>query len=62
MSLKELVLCNYKSCNQIFEECVFLPCGNRTCKKHIQEMKAKNEGNIQKRNKMFLLFENPLYS
>ena len=38
LCLKDLVVCKFASCNQIFEDARILPCGNRTCSKHIPEM------------------------
>ena len=46
MSLKELLVCSYDHCNSIYEDARILPCGNRTCAKHIDDMLLKTlDGN-----------------
>ena len=44
MSLKELVVCKFDGCNQVFNDPRILPCGNRTCAAHIDEMMISHEG------------------
>ena len=43
-SLKDLVVCKYAGCGQIYEEARILPCGNRSCSKHIDAMLIANNG------------------
>ena len=43
MSLKELVVCKFAGCNQVFNDARFLPCGKRTCAAHIEAMTLKND-------------------
>ena len=31
MNIKDLVVCKFTGCNQIFDDARFLPCGKRTC-------------------------------
>ena len=38
MSIKELVVCKFKDCKQVYNDVRTLPCGNRTCATHIKEM------------------------
>ena len=44
MSLKELVVCKFAGCNQVFNDPRILPCGKRTCAAHIEEMTMKHDG------------------
>ena len=44
MSLKELVVCTFDDCNQVFDDPRILPCGNRTCAAHIDDMMMKHDG------------------
>ena len=43
MSLKEVVMCTFTGCNQIYNEALILPCGNRTCAAHIDAMMVKRD-------------------
>ena len=38
MNMKELVVCTFAGCNQVYNDARFLPCGNRTCAAHIEAM------------------------
>ena len=40
MSLKDVVVCKFEGCNQIYKDARILPCGNRTCVEHIATMQA----------------------
>ena len=46
LDFEDDVICNYINCNKIFNNPVILPCGNRICKEHvdelIQEIKEEN--------------------
>ena len=44
MNLKELVVCKFDGCNQVFNDPRILPCGKRTCAAHIEEMTMKHDG------------------
>ena len=41
--LKELVVCKFAGCNQVYNDARFLPCGNRTCAAHIDAMMLKSD-------------------
>ena len=41
MNLKELVVCKFTGCNQVYTDTRFLPCGHRTCASHIEAMTMK---------------------
>ena len=43
MSLKELVVCKFDGCNQVYTDPRILPCGKRTCVAHIEEMMMKQD-------------------
>ena len=43
MSMKDLVVCNFAGCNQVYNDPRFLPCGRRTCAAHIETMLVKND-------------------
>ena len=38
MSLKEVVVCKFTGCNQVYNDPRILPCGKRTCAAHIEAM------------------------
>ena len=38
---KDVVVCKYSGCNQIYNDPRILPCGHRTCAAHIAEMIVK---------------------
>ena len=40
---KEIVVCKFAGCNQIYDDARILPCGNRTCAAHIESMMAKSD-------------------
>ena len=44
--LKEVVVCKFAGCNQVYNDPRFLPCGNRTCAAHIDKMTVKNNDDI----------------
>ena len=41
--MKELVVCTFAGCNQIYNDARILPCGNRTCAAHIDAMMVKRD-------------------
>ena len=41
--LKEIVVCKYAGCNQVYNDARILPCGNRTCAAHIDSMRLKSD-------------------
>ena len=41
--MKELVVCKFDGCNQIYTDPRILPCGKRTCAAHIEEMMMKHD-------------------
>ena len=41
--LKEIVVCKFAGCNQVYNDPRFLPCGNRTCPAHIEAMMVKSD-------------------
>ena len=44
MTMKELVVCKFAGCNQVYNDARILPCGKRTCAAHIETMvMAKND-------------------
>ena len=43
MSMKELVVCTFVGCNQIYNDARILPCGSRTCAAHIDAMMVKRD-------------------
>ena len=43
MSMKELVVCKFAGCNQVYNDARFLPCGSRTCASHIETMLMKRD-------------------
>ena len=43
MSLKALVVCKFDGCGQIYDDPRILPCGNRSCAAHIDEMLMKQD-------------------
>ena len=47
--LKEVVVCKYVGCNQVYNDARILPCGKRTCAAHIEEMMVKNDENNSER-------------
>ena len=46
--MKDLVVCKFAGCNQIYADPRILPCGKRTCAAHIAAMKVKNEDSNRK--------------
>ena len=42
--LKEIVVCKFAGCKQVFNDARILPCGNRTCAAHIEAMMVKSDG------------------
>ena len=40
---KEVVVCKFSDCNQVYNDPRFLPCGNRTCAAHIEAMMLKSD-------------------
>ena len=40
--MKDLVVCKFAGCNQVYSDPRFLPCGKRTCAAHVEEMMVKN--------------------
>ena len=40
-TFKDVVVCKYAGCNQVYNDARFLPCGKRTCAAHIEEMLLK---------------------
>ena len=42
--LKEIVVCKFAGCNQVYNDARILPCGNRTCAAHIEAMMVKSDG------------------
>ena len=43
-AFKDIVVCKFAGCNQVFNDPRILPCGNRTCAAHIEMMTLKSEG------------------
>ena len=43
MSMKELVVCKFAGCDQVYKDPRILPCGHRTCASHIQAMIVKTD-------------------
>ena len=43
---KEIVVCKFAGCNQVFNDPRFLPCGNRTCAAHINAMMVRSDHGI----------------
>ena len=41
--LKDVVVCKFTGCNQVFNDPRIVPCGHRTCAAHIEEMKVKSD-------------------
>ena len=41
--LKDLVVCKYVGCNQVYNDARILPCGKRTCAAHIDEMVIESD-------------------
>ena len=42
---KEIVVCKFAGCNQIYNDARILPCGKRTCGAHIESMMVKSDDN-----------------
>ena len=40
-SFKDVVVCKFAGCNQVYNNPLFLPCGKRTCAIHVDEMMLK---------------------
>ena len=40
---KDVVVCKFAGCNQVFNDARILPCGNRTCAAHIDAMMLKSD-------------------
>ena len=43
MSMKDLVVCKFAECGQVYNDPRILPCGKRTCAAHIEAMIVKND-------------------
>ena len=43
-AFKDVVVCKFAGCNQVYDDPRILPCGKRTCAAHIDEMMIKNDG------------------
>ena len=41
--LKDVVVCKFTYCNQVYNDPRFLPCGHRTCAAHIEEMMVNSD-------------------
>ena len=52
MSMKELVVCKFTGCNQVYTDPRFLPCGKRTCAAHIESMLVKRDDELGHDRKM----------
>ena len=44
--MKDLVVCKFAGCNQVYTDARILPCGKRTCAAHIDGMMVKSDDNI----------------
>ena len=42
--MKDVVVCKFAGCSQVYNDARLLPCGNRTCAAHIDEMALKSDG------------------
>ena len=42
-TFKDIVVCKFAGCNQIYNDARILPCGNRTCFAHIEAMTLKSD-------------------
>ena len=49
---KDVVVCKFTGCNQVFNDPRFLPCGKRTCAAHIDEMMVKSDDDNHSERKM----------
>ena len=49
---KDVVVCKFAGCNQVFNDARILPCGNRTCAAHIDAMTVKSNGTSSEDRKM----------
>ena len=55
--LKDVVVCKFASCNQVYNDARILPCGKRTCTTHIDEMiVTSDDGNNNFDRKMLKCF------
>ena len=43
-TFKDVVVCKFAGCNQVYNDARILPCGKRTCAAHIDEMMIKSDG------------------
>ena len=43
MSMKDLLVCKFAGCNQVYNDPRILPCGKRTCAAHIEAMLVKSD-------------------
>ena len=50
--LKDVVVCKFAGCNQVFNDPRILPCGHRTCAAHIDAMTVKSNGTSSEDRKM----------
>ena len=41
--IKDVVVCKFAGCNEVYNDARLLPCGNRTCAAHIDAMTLKND-------------------
>ena len=46
MSIREIVVCKFAGCNQVYTDPRFLPCGKRTCAAHIESMLVKRDDEL----------------
>ena len=47
---KDVVVCKFAGCNQVFNDARILPCGKRTCAAHIDEMIVKSDNdNVERK-------------
>ena len=49
---KEVVVCKFTGCNQVFNDPRILSCGKRTCAAHIDEMMVESDNDINSERKM----------
>ena len=45
-SLKDVLVCKFDGCNQVYNDPRFLPCGNRTCAAHVDKMMVNSNYDI----------------
>ena len=54
--LKDVVVCKFAKCNQVYNDARILPCGKRTCFAHIEEMMITNDDNHSERKMIQCFF------